>query len=352
MDTNPAAQPLVSIVTPVYNGAQYLSECIESVLAQTYPHWEFIIVDNCSTDGSPEIARTYAARDPRIRVYENPDFLRALPNHNAALRQISPASKYCKIVFADDWIFPECLERMVALAEEQPSVGIVGAYVLEGTEVACTGLQYPSRLVSGREICRRHLLEGLYVFGSPNSVLYRSDLVKTKDRFFNEANVHADTEVCFELLKNSDFGFVHQVLTFTRVRPGSRTAASNEMQTCYAGMLQILVTLGPEYLSPGELQDYFRRHASEYYEFLGKSLLLGQNKAIDYHRGKLVGAGLGFSWARVLRGAIATLWRLALSPKSSFDKLAPIIRGSGVAHPEESHTGTPGVIPHPGDTLE
>src|SRR5690242_3214186 len=83
---NLESHPLVSIVTPVYNGARYLSECIETVLSQTYPHWEYIIVDNCSTDGSAEIARQYAAKYPRIRVFENPQFLRALPNHNAALR--------------------------------------------------------------------------------------------------------------------------------------------------------------------------------------------------------------------------------------------------------------------------
>ena len=44
--------PLVSIITPLYNNAEHLSECIESVLAQTYPHWDYTIVNNCSTDGS------------------------------------------------------------------------------------------------------------------------------------------------------------------------------------------------------------------------------------------------------------------------------------------------------------
>jgi glycosyltransferase involved in cell wall biosynthesis len=183
---NPAnSQPRVSIVTPMYNGVEYLEECIGSILGQTYQNWDYAIVDNCSTDGSMEIARRYAAKDSRIRVYENPRFLPAIANHNAALRQSSPISKYCKVVFADDWIFPECLEKMVAVAEEHPTAGIVGAYCLEGRQVICTGLPYSSQLVSGREICRRHLLENLYLFGSANTLLYRADLVRSNDPFFN-----------------------------------------------------------------------------------------------------------------------------------------------------------------------
>ena len=54
-----AGQPLVSVVTPVYNGAEYLVECIESVVNQTYANWEYVIVDNCSTDDTLAIARRY-----------------------------------------------------------------------------------------------------------------------------------------------------------------------------------------------------------------------------------------------------------------------------------------------------
>src|SRR5215475_8977537 len=132
--------PLVSVVTPVYNNVEYLSQCIESVLAQTYPNWDYTIVNNCSTDGTSEVARRYAAKYPRIRVHENTQFLRAVANHNNALRQISPKSKYCKIVFGDDWMFPRCLEEMISVAEEHPSVGIVGAYALEEDRVAWIGL--------------------------------------------------------------------------------------------------------------------------------------------------------------------------------------------------------------------
>src|SRR5688500_377534 len=62
--------PLVTIVTPAYNQKRYIAECVESVLAQTYPHWEQIVVDDGSTDGTPEIVESY--RDPRIRCIRLP----------------------------------------------------------------------------------------------------------------------------------------------------------------------------------------------------------------------------------------------------------------------------------------
>ena len=60
--------PFVWVVTPVHNGERYLAECIESVLGQTYDNWEYLVVDNCSTDGTSEIVRAYCERDERVRL--------------------------------------------------------------------------------------------------------------------------------------------------------------------------------------------------------------------------------------------------------------------------------------------
>lgn len=62
------SQPLVTVITPVYNGQEYIAECIQSVLDQTYSRWEYLIVDNCSQDRSLEIARQFASKDARIRI--------------------------------------------------------------------------------------------------------------------------------------------------------------------------------------------------------------------------------------------------------------------------------------------
>ena len=317
--------PLVSIVTPMYNNVEYVAECIESVRAQTYAHWDYVIVNNCSTDGSAEIACQFAEVDSRIRVLDNEMLLPVMANHNHSLRQISPASKYCKMVFSDDWLFPHCLEEMVALAEAHPSVGIVGAYALQGLEttVKWAGLPYPSNRVDGREMCRRFFLEGIYVFGTAHSLLYRSDLIRSHDPFFNEANSHSDREICIDLLRNCDFGFVHQVLTFTRERSGSLTDMARRLNTNVGGRLYELVKYGPDFLSPREYSSCRAKLVNEYYNYLAVSLLLGGRDAEfwNFHRQKLAEAGVNFSYGRLSFAVLARCLRSVTHPPETLEKL-------------------------------
>jgi glycosyltransferase involved in cell wall biosynthesis len=322
--------PLVSIITPVYNNAEHIGECIESVLTQTYQNWDYTIVNNCSTDASGEIARQYAARDPRIRVHHNDRFLRAVPNHSNALRRISPESKYCKIVFADDWIFPRCIEEMVAVAEENPSVGIVGAYGLEETRrgslredvIMWAGLPYPSSRVPGREVCRRLFLHGTYVFGTSTSLLYRSDLVRARDPFYNEENLHADAETCVALLRNCDFGFVHQILTFKRWRHESLGSFTVDYQTVRAGRLHDLVGYGRDFLTDKEYSGCLAEILSEYYNFLAVSFMRGRREAKfwEYHKRKL-NETVGFSRTRLASAILARTCRMVLNPYETIEKL-------------------------------
>jgi hypothetical protein len=142
--------------------------------------------------------------------------------------------------------------------------------------------------------------------------------------------------VCFALLKTCDFGFVHQVLTLTRVRPESRSTIAAEIHTYYAGMLQTLVRYGQDYLSREEFDACLEQHVSAYYRFLGKSVVFGRDKAFwDYHIRHLINAGIGFSRARVIR---ATLWNLCdavLAPKNSIKKLIKRRAGQKLVHCEQ-----------------
>lgn len=280
------SQPLVSVITPVYNTEKYLAECIESVLSQTYQNWEYVIVNNRSTDNSLEIAKRYAQRNVRVRIHNNDKFLNLMQNWNHAMRQVSHDSKYCKVVHADDWLFPECIARMVEVAEAHPSVGIVGAYRLDETKVNLDGLPYPSTVIPGHDICRWQLMVGPYIFGSPTSLLIRSDLIKARNNFYNESNIHADKEACFELLRESDFGFVHQVLTFTRRHNETTTSSLSALKTHNVGRLFILQKYGPIYLTESEYQKCFNATMYRYYKFLTTSLLRFPPKDFMNHQKK------------------------------------------------------------------
>jgi len=319
---NITSQPLVSIVTPVYNEEEYLAECIESVLAQSYQNWNYTIVNNCSTDRSLEIARRYAAKDPRIRIHENKRFLDMTANLNLAVQQISPASRYCKVVFGDDWIFPGCLEGMVAVGEAYPSVGIVSAYQQFGQQVRITGLPDGQTLVDGREACRQFLLDKILLFGSQTSVLYRADLVRSRNPFYVETEMFADFEACFALLRTSDLGFVHEILTFSRPRVGSVGAVSADIGAHYGSMLGMLFTYGKDCLSSEEFEECLNRKLSQYYRFLGRRLFVERGRGFwSYHKRTLEKAGIGFSRARLAKAAAGQFCRSVLNPKSTLESI-------------------------------
>ena len=113
--------PLVSVVTPVYNGERYLAECIESVLSQSFEDFEYVILNNCSSDGTRRIAESYA-KDPRIRIHHNDRLIPVIANYNRAGALASPGARYLKYLAADDLLLPDCLKKMVDIAEAHPSV--------------------------------------------------------------------------------------------------------------------------------------------------------------------------------------------------------------------------------------
>lgn len=328
------SQPLVSIVTPVYNEQENLAECIESVLAQTYRKWDYTIINNCSTDNSLEIARSYAAKDPRIRIHDNKHFLKMMANHNVAVKQISPASMYCKVILGDDWIFPECLERMVDVAEAHPSVGVVSAYQQFGQQVRITGLPEGTTLVRGRDACRDFLL-GAPLFGSQTSVLYRSDLVRSRSPFYDEAEMFADFDVCFALLMNSDLGFVHQRLTFSRPRAGSLAAISGDIGAQFRSLLALLFTYGRECLTNDEFGHCLSRQLSEYYRFLARRLWVERDAEFwSYHKSTLARLGIGLNRVRLTKVAIGQMCGSVLHPKSSVRSMQRLFQLRKIRNPE------------------
>jgi glycosyltransferase involved in cell wall biosynthesis len=318
--------PIVSIVTPVYNGELYIRECIESVLAQTYSCWEYIIVNNCSADRTLTIAQEYARRDPRIRISSNDTLLDIISNHNKAFSLISPGSAYCKVVSADDWLFPECIERMVALAQSHPTIGIVGSYQLSGGAekwyLRTYGLPYHNTVIPGREIGRRQLLGELDVLGNPTSSLYRSDLVRSSDSFYPNSSAEADVSACFKYLRNNDFGFVHQVISFERLHHDRITTTSQAFNAYVGSKLNDLLTYGSSYLTPAEIAARTQDLLDGYYKFLAISAVNFRDRQFwKYHRKRLQEAGHPLDLGRLAKAVCVKLADLLFNPKETVERV-------------------------------
>lgn len=115
-------KPLVSILIPNYNKSPYLRETLDSVLAQTYAHWECIIVDDHSTDGSWEILEEYADRNFRFKIFKRPDHLPKGGNvcRNFALK--NSVGDYVLFLDSDDILAPFCLEQRIVSISQYPGL--------------------------------------------------------------------------------------------------------------------------------------------------------------------------------------------------------------------------------------
>ncbi len=309
------AEPTVSVVTPFFNTANYLSECIESVLGQSWRDFEYVLVDNQSTDGSGAIAAAFAERDPRIRLIRTPSFLSQVQNYNFALTQISATSLYCKVVQADDWLFPRCLEEMTTLATAHPELAIVSAYRLRGTSVLGSGLCPHREIISGREACRLFLIGNVFMFGSPTTLLYRADIVRQRRPFFEEHRLHEDTEVVFDILAEEAFGMLHQVLTFTRVHENSISGAAQDFSPDALDYLILVKRFGQRYLTPCEYDACLRGAERFYYASLAHGWLSRPTLAfLKYHTDGLATAGERLKPSRVVRHLGAALLGGVLPP--------------------------------------
>lgn len=124
--------PSVSVGLPIFNGAAYLREALDSVLSQTYDDFELIVSDNASTDETAEICRDYAARDSRLRVFRAEANRGASWNHNYAVELAR--GRFFKWIAADDMIAPQFLELCVAELEREPDVVLCHSGTLEVDE--------------------------------------------------------------------------------------------------------------------------------------------------------------------------------------------------------------------------
>jgi glycosyltransferase involved in cell wall biosynthesis len=316
-----SAGPLVSVVIPVYNGEEFIADALRSVLAQTYTNFDVTVVNNCSTDRTAAIVEEFSQRDPRIQLKNNTEFVNVVGNHNNAFTAYSPTAKYVKLLSADDWFFPPCIEELVRVAEAHPSIGMVTSYVLSGTRIGWDGLPYPSTFMTGREVCRLRLLQDIKVFGGPSASLIRADILEKQRPFYNPLNYHGDNEAYLHLLEHADFGFVHQVLSYNRRGEKSRTTSYLDRVNSYpAADVDEMTKFGPIYLTPEEYHQRLGEVTRDYYRFLGNSLVALRGREFwSYHLKHFKAMGYSPNYARIALHAFYRITDIVLNPKRTIE---------------------------------
>lgn len=116
--------PKVSVIMPVYNGEKYIAKAIESILHQTYKDFELILVDDCGTDGSVDIAEAYKRIDDRIRIIHNSENKGIAYSRNVGIDECK--GKYIAIMDDDDYAFECRLEKQVKFLDNHPEYDVVG----------------------------------------------------------------------------------------------------------------------------------------------------------------------------------------------------------------------------------
>ena len=281
--------PLVSVVIPVYNQERYVAEAVDSVLRQTYKDVELVVVDDGSTDRTPEILKGYGDRLRYIRQ-ENAGAASALNRGIEASR-----GELVGWLSSDDVYEQAKVERQVALFAARPQVSLVYTdfNVIDGSGRVTRTVRSPY-YADRREFIRRLIL-GNFVNGS--SVIARKSALLATGLFDPTMTYHADANMWLRLLKHSDFGHVPDVLLNYRWHAGNASLNVAGMRRHrYIYFDKIWQTLRPEDVvnGRGETFEQFKGHA-----LVANGLF---DRALDHyrHHGGTPAdyAGLAARWAR------------------------------------------------------
>ncbi len=154
---------LVSIITPCYNAERYIAETIASVISQTYPYWEMIIVDDGSTDGSADVVRGFLSRDSRIRYFRQENAGSASAR-NTGIRHAQ--GQYFALLDADDLWLPDFLASQILLLKRTGSICAAASYKhIDGNSNLLPGTVRVKKRITVRDMkIRDHIgcLTGLY----------------------------------------------------------------------------------------------------------------------------------------------------------------------------------------------
>jgi glycosyltransferase involved in cell wall biosynthesis len=200
--------PLVSIIVPCYKQAEYLPEALDSVLAQTYPHWECVVVDDASPDNTKQVALTYAERDARIFLLDLQQNVGLPGARNAGIK--ATHGDYILPLDADDKIAPTFLEKLIKAFFDNYELKMVYTDVQhfgDRHDLSCR-LDFSLKTLSNQNIVQ------------PIALFKRIDFEKTGGYRINTG--YEDWDFWLQLI-NEDSEVVHikEPLTYMRVKANS-----------------------------------------------------------------------------------------------------------------------------------
>lgn len=213
-----ANNELISIVIPVYNTAQYLKKCVQSVLEQTYPQFEVILVDDGSTDDSPQLCDELAQQDERVHVLHQANGGLS----NARNSGVRAASGLCVLfIDSDDWISPTLLERLIELQGNNPRVLSVAGIqpVLADTVVVHPTIQSPVERLSPADACANMLYQNSFDTSACAKLV---SMQIARDYPFPDGRLYEDLATVYRWVLASDEIAVTQNRLYNYLqRPGS-----------------------------------------------------------------------------------------------------------------------------------
>ncbi len=227
-------QPLVSVIMPNYNGEQFLSAAVQSVVNQTYQNWELLIIDDGSTDGSVEIARKWAAQDRRIRPLKN--IFKKLAHGPGAARNTGiqeAKGRYIAFLDSDDLWLPQKLSEQVAFMQRDKIPFSFTWYEVITETGAKVGERRPDcHSVTYRQLLRDCVIGCLTAMYDTESLGKQLNNLHPKDRF-------GDGTLWLKLLKITPYAHcLRKPLAQYRLVAGS--VSSNKMDAAkhYWGLLR------------------------------------------------------------------------------------------------------------------
>lgn len=255
--------PLVAVVTPVYNGAKYLEEAMDSVQAQSYPNLVHVVLDNASTDATPEILERYRQARVPVVVRRNSQTLPIADNWNAAVELVPEEAKYFRILAADDFIAPDFIARTLELAERNENVVVVGCRLRHrGLDEKMTDWKAGQEVFEGREAIRYFLSGAAMIIA--HQTLIRADVLKHRRPFFDANVIACDTDTCLALLRTGDWGFVHETLATTREHADTYTAKIKPLGLQFCEHLALISRHAEFAFGPRDASRLFRLYRRYY----------------------------------------------------------------------------------------